>query len=341
MPAPISRREVLYALPGLAGLSAVLSAQQPAGPFATIAMNHVTLTVSNAKRSLEFYQRLFGLPIVATQGPVPILRLGSGPQFLALSERPTAAPGIDHVCLTIDRFEVDRVMKTLEGFDVLPAAQGAPGGLAGGPLRARVRMRGENAGGAKEGTPEIYFGDPDGITIQLQARNYCGGAGIYGEVCSSPQAPAGKPPLVTRDMNHVTLSVRDSKRSLEFYQRVFGLPIVAKQGAIPILRVGTGPAFIALGGAGTQNPNINHVCVTIENFDADGTMRTLAELGIKKAEAANAGPLTARIRMRGPEAGGAQEGTPELYMTDPDGITIQLQDVRYCGGSGRFGERCS
>jgi hypothetical protein len=70
-------------------------------------------------------------------------------------------------------------------------------------------------------------------------------------------------------------------------------------------------------------------------------MKTLAELGVKKAEGANAGPLTARIRMRGPDAGGAPEGTPELYMTDPDGITIQLQDVRYCGGSGRLGERCS
>ena len=28
-------------------------------------------------------------------------------------------------------------------------------------------------------------------------------------------------------------------------------------------------------------------------------------------------------------------------MTDPDGITIQLQDVRYCGGAGRVGEVCS
>ena len=55
-------------------------------------MNHVTLAVTNAKRSLEFYQRLLGLPIVATQGPVPIMRLGSGPQFIALSERPTAKP---------------------------------------------------------------------------------------------------------------------------------------------------------------------------------------------------------------------------------------------------------
>ena len=201
-------------------------------------------------------------------------------------------------------------------------------------------MRGENAGGAKEGTPEIYFGDPDGITIQLQAPTYCGGAGLLGEVCSSPK-PAGKPPLVTREMNHVTLAVSDPKRSLEFYQRVFGLPVVATQGAIPIMRIGRGPGFIALNAAGQASPSIHHVCVTIENFDPDRTMQTLAELGVKKAEGTAAGPLTARIRMRGPEAGGAKEGTPELYFTDPDGITIQLQDVRYCGGAGRVGEVCS
>jgi catechol 2,3-dioxygenase-like lactoylglutathione lyase family enzyme len=339
MSAPISRRDVLYAVPAMFGLGAILRAQQSAGAFTTLAMNHVTLAVTNAKRSLEFYQRLFGLPVVATQGPVPIMRLGPGPQFIALSERPTGKPGIDHVCLTIERFEVDRVMKTLAGFGVTPADQGAAGGLSGGPLRARVRMRGENAGGAKEGTPEIYFGDPDGITIQLQAPTYCGGAGLLGEVCSSPK-PASKPPLVTREMNHVTLAVSDPKRSLEFYQRVFGLPVVATQAAIPIMRISRGPGFIALNAAGQSSPRIDHVCVTIENFDPDRTMQTLAELGVKKAEPAAAGPLTARIRMRGPEAGGAKEGTPELYFTDPDGITIQLQDVRYCGGAGRVGEVC-
>ena len=97
------------------------------------------------------------------------------------------------------------------------------------------------------------------------------------------------------------------------------------------MRVGRETAFIALNGAGTASPSIHHVCVTIDNFDPDRTMQTLAELGVKKAEGTTQGPLTARIRMRGPEAGGAKEGTPELYFTDPDGITIQLQDVRYCG----------
>ena len=80
------------------------------------------------------------------------------------------------------------------------------------------------------------------------------------------------------------------------------------------MRVGRGPAFIALSGAGTASPSIHHVCVTMDNFDPDRTMQTLAELGVKKAEGTAAGPLTARIRMRGPEAGGAKEGTPELYF---------------------------
>jgi len=58
-----------------------------------------------------------------------------------------------------------------------------------------------------------------------------------------------------------------------------------------------------------------------------------------EAGAAN-GPLQAYVAMRGPDRGGAQQGTPELYFTDPDGILIQLQDSSYCGGNGYLGEEC-
>jgi hypothetical protein len=44
-------------------------------------------------------------------------------------------------------------------------------------------VRGEADGGAKEGTPELYLGDPDGIVVQLQDPSYCGGAGVLGNVC--------------------------------------------------------------------------------------------------------------------------------------------------------------
>src|SRR5207244_9434976 len=46
------------------------------------------------------------------------------------------------------------------------------------------------------------------------------------------------------------------------------------------------------------------------------------------------------VRMLGPEAGGGKEGTAEFYFRDPDGIVIQLQDPRYCGGAGPLGNIC-
>ena len=46
------------------------------------------------------------------------------------------------------------------------------------------------------------------------------------------------------------------------------------------------------------------------------------------------------VSMRGENRGGAPNGTPELYFTDPDGLLGQLQDVKYCGGGGYLGDAC-
>ena len=48
-------------------------------------------------------------------------------------------------------------------------------------------MRGPESGGAPGGTPELYFGDPDGIVVQLQDTTYCGGSGILGSTCGAPE----------------------------------------------------------------------------------------------------------------------------------------------------------
>jgi hypothetical protein len=57
-----------------------------------------------------------------------------------------------------------------------------------------------------------------------------------------------------------------------------------------------------------------------EGFDPESTRRRLAGLAVE-----------ADIRLRG--------DTPELYFSDPDGIRVQLQDVRYRGGVGPVGDR--
>src|SRR4029077_948862 len=99
-------------------------------------------------------------------------------------------------------------------------------------------MRGPEAGGAKEGTPELYFGDPDGIVVQLQDVSYCGGAGVLGNVCAATPEPSPKKGLLAvRDVSHFTINVANAERSNAFYQELFGLKIQAHQGPAPLLGV--------------------------------------------------------------------------------------------------------
>ena len=79
----------------------------------------------------------------------------------------------------------------------------------------------------------------------------------------------------------------------------------------------------------------------MDGFDPEKILKSLEEYGIKPRgnTPGPAGPLKSYVTMRMENRGGAPGGTPELYFTDPDGILIQLQDVKYCGGGGYLGER--
>ena len=148
---------------------------------------------------------------------------------------------------------------------------------------------------------------------------------------AAAQQGAAPAPIRVRTMNHVTLSVSDVQRSVEFYQRVLGLPLVTTQGterdwdapAVPVLGIGDGPQFIAFSQG--DRPHINHYCLGMEGFDAAEIVARLAEHGIE-----------ARVRMRADSDPPAEE----LIFPDPDGIPVQIQDVSYCGGSGKLGDLC-
>jgi hypothetical protein len=105
-----------------------------------------------------------------------------------------------------------------------------------------------------------------------------------------------------------------------------------------------------MGGAGGRGrggaapaANVNHVCMNMENFKPDEILKTLATFGVKERVGRGGGgatPMISYISTRTPDRGGAPEGTPELYFTDPDGLLLQLQDVKYCGGAGFLGNEC-
>jgi catechol 2,3-dioxygenase-like lactoylglutathione lyase family enzyme len=150
----LSRRELLGALALLAG-AATTTAAAPVGRVASF--NHVSVFVPDVQKSVAFYQDLFGLPILTRQDPGVNLNCGAG--FLGIYPLPANATAsrIDHLCLGIENFDADAVLKQLTDRG----------------LKGSIRLRGD--------TKELYFTDPDGIRVQLQDVKYKGGTGVLGD----------------------------------------------------------------------------------------------------------------------------------------------------------------
>ena len=344
----MSRRQLLLSLPALAIARRSLASQPAApAPIRVRTLSHFGIAVSDPKRSIGFYQGLFGMPIQARVGPTTLLRVGAGPQFISIAPAGTAAPSINHFCLGVEGFDVDRIMATL-------AAHGVAKGDAAGPMKAAVTRRGPDAGGAKDGTPDLLFGDPDGIVCQLQDASFCGGAGALGNVCPPPEPAPKKGSIALSDLSHLTIFATDAGRSNTFYRDLFGLSIRSYQGpTAPTLAVGPTVQFLmftgggggARGGAPAAPPrpaSINHGCFSMDGFKPDEVVKSLESYGLRPREAATGpvGPLRHYVSMRMENRGGAPGGTPELYFTDPDGLLMQLQDTAYCGGGGLLGDTC-
>jgi catechol 2,3-dioxygenase-like lactoylglutathione lyase family enzyme len=378
MPASIDRRRFLVSLPALA-MAPRLAAQGPARvPFRVNGLSQITLTVSDVKRSVEFYQGLFGMPVQARQGSTVLLRIGNGPRFLALRQMPAGErPSISALGFGVHDFSIDRAMQTLaaHGISAAPATAEKPG-----PKQALVRTRRQSEGGSADGsTRDLFVADPSGVVFQLHDISYCGGSGALGNVCPMPE-PSPKPGLISlKDTSHFTIAASDPT-TVQMYLDVFGFGPMVYQAATPAWQVGSGVHFLMFiggggptrvggparaggagagrtgGGAGPEGgrgatesgrgggpartAGIDHACVAMENFAPAAVTKLLVSYGLKQQEGQGRAPLVTYISLRMPNRGGAEGGTPELYLTDPDGLAIQIQDVKYCGGGGFLGDAC-
>ncbi len=143
-------------------------------PIPVRTMNHIKYVVSDLESALAWYLELTDMQLVGYQEraegprtddyegpPIPVLRIGSGPQHLALVEGSGPQALRLHVGFGVQDFNSDRVMDLLAEHGV----------------SARLRMR--------EGlTPEVLVDGPDDVVIQLQDVSYCGGSGPLGNVCA-------------------------------------------------------------------------------------------------------------------------------------------------------------
>jgi catechol 2,3-dioxygenase-like lactoylglutathione lyase family enzyme len=106
-----------------------------------IDVNHLALRVSDIGRSIDWYQKLMGLPLVSRSANNAFLGLGEN--FLALFKS-DAPGGAHHFCFSIEDYEPEKVIAKL--------------------AKHNIRARRE--------ADRVYFPDLNGLTVQVAEEGH-------------------------------------------------------------------------------------------------------------------------------------------------------------------------
>lgn len=121
-------------------------------------------------------------------------------------------------------------------------------------------------------------------------------------------------------IDHVVLRCRDPATMERFYVEVLGCSVDRRRDDLGLVHLRAGSGLIDLvdiggplgrGGAAPGAPNVDHVCLRIEPFDAAALERHLAAFGLARGEV---------HRNYGADGTG-----PSIYVVDPEGNVIELK----------------
>lgn len=126
-------------------------------------------------------------------------------------------------------------------------------------------------------------------------------------------------PVRLGGLDHVVLRVGNLDRAISFYQRVLGCHVERElqQPRLVQLRAGASlidlvPAALSPHDAGDRaGRNMDHFCVRVLGFDGAALKSHLQQNGVDPGEVH--------------ERYGAEGYGPSIYITDPDGNTVELK----------------
>jgi len=122
------------------------------------------------------------------------------------------------------------------------------------------------------------------------------------------------PALRVKGLDHVVLRVADMGRAIAFYEQVLGLHVERRLETIGLVQLRAGTAMIDLvpGAPGEdRGRNMDHFAIRIAEMDVPALTAHLKRHGIDPGE----------VRRRY----GAEGYGSSIYVTDPDGNTVELK----------------
>jgi catechol 2,3-dioxygenase-like lactoylglutathione lyase family enzyme len=115
----LSRRELIQAITAVAAATAGATTASAAALKAG-SINHTSVLVTDMARSIDFYDRVFGLSVLNEDKPNKISRLGIGAKVL-VSLRVEPPPGlIDHFAIGVENFNREAVTASLKELGLTP-----------------------------------------------------------------------------------------------------------------------------------------------------------------------------------------------------------------------------
>lgn len=105
-------------------------------------------------------------------------------------------------------------------------------------------------------------------------------------------------------IDHVSIQVKEMPRSVDFYQKVFGLSVVSEDKPNEIVRLGTPGTTRTIVSLHHKNPAsvVDHFAIGLDSFNKDAVVRELKNAGITPDENLDAG----------------------FHIKDPDGMNVQI-----------------
>jgi catechol 2,3-dioxygenase-like lactoylglutathione lyase family enzyme len=129
--------------------------------------------------------------------------------------------------------------------------------------------------------------------------------------------------IAIREIDHIVLRVVDAEAMLRFYCDVLGCTLERRVDTLGLVQLRAGRSLLDLvpvdgelgraGGAppGREGRNLDHLCFRLVAFDEDAIRARLANANVAASETA--------IRY------GAEGNGPSIYVTDPEGNTVELK----------------
>jgi predicted enzyme related to lactoylglutathione lyase len=113
----LSRRELIQALTAVAVASGTTAS---AASLKAGSINHASVLVTDMARSIDFYNRVFGLSVANEDKANKISRLGIGGKVLVSLRVEPPAGLVDHFAIGVENFNRDAVTKSLEEMGLTP-----------------------------------------------------------------------------------------------------------------------------------------------------------------------------------------------------------------------------